>query len=74
MDVEFAILSEVSQKKKISITWYHLYVESETWHGGTYSQKSLNDMEKRLVVVKGEEAGEEKDGEFGIRRCNYYYL
>ena len=24
------------------------------------------------VVVKGEEAGEEKDGEFGFSRCNYY--
>ena len=72
MDVEIAILSEVSQKKKISITWYYLYVESETWHGGTYLQNSLNDMEKRLVVVRGEEAGEEKDGEFGISRCNYY--
>ena len=32
----------------------------------------LTETEKRLVVVKGEEAGEEKDGELGISRGNYY--
>ena len=72
MDLEIAIPSEVSQKKKINITWYHLYAESEPWHGGTYLQNRLSDVEKKLVVVKGEEAGEEKDGEFGFSRCNYY--
>ena len=72
MGLETAIPSEVSQKEKINIIWHHLYVESEAWHGGTYLWNRLNDMEKRLVVVKGEEAGEEKDGELGISRGNYY--
>ena len=71
MGLEIAIPSEVSQMEKINIIWHHLYVESEAWHGGTYLWNRLNDV-KRLVVVKGEEAGEEKDGELGISRGNYY--
>ena len=33
----------------------------------------LTNVEKRLVVVKGEGDGRGKDGEFGISRCKLVY-
>ena len=43
MDLEIIKLSEVSQTK-ISITWYHLYVESKKWYkGNLFTKHSLTE-------------------------------
>ena len=44
--------------------WYHLYVESKTWHKWTYPWKRLTDIENRLVAkwVVGE-------GWIGFSKC-----
>ena len=61
----------VSQKRKINIIWYHIYVESKIRHRGTYLQKRnrCSDIESKLMFAKGKRLGEEKDGEFAISRC-----
>ena len=46
----------VSQKEKDKYQWYHLDMESKTWHKWTYLQNRnrLTDIENRPVVSKGE--------------------
>ena len=60
MDLEIIILSEV-RKKKINTIWYHLYVESKTWHKLTWlpNKNRLTHTENRLVAAKG--PGREKE-------------
>ena len=58
MDVEIVILREVSQTQKDK---YHMiYVESKKWYKWIYSQNrnSVTDVENKLMVTKGERAGE----------------
>ena len=52
--------------------WYHLNVESKIWHKWTYLWNRLT--EKRLVVAKGKEGGEEMDEECGINRGKLLYI
>ena len=40
MQLEIIILSEVGQKRKINIIWYHLYVESKLWYKLIYEIES----------------------------------
>ena len=73
MNLEIIIPSEVNQKKKANIIWYHLYVESKIWHKWTYLQNRnrFTDRENRLVIAN------ESEGmiwEFGIRRCKLLYV
>ena len=73
MDLDFIILSEVSQKEK-DIT-YHLYMESKIWQKWTYLQNRnrLTDTENRLVFpVEGGESERGMDSEFEVSRWNYY--
>ena len=60
MDLEITSeVSEVSQKEKDSYHMYHLYVESEIWHKGTYWQNRnrLIELENKFMVTKGERGG-----------------
>ena len=73
MDLEIIITSEVNQTK-INIMQHHFYVESRIWHKWNYlpNRNRLTNIEKRLVVAKGEEGGGGMDWEFEIRRCKDY--
>ena len=48
------MLGELSQKKTNTV-WYHLYLESNIWHTGTYLQSRNKplDVENRLVAGDG---------------------
>ena len=63
------------RKRKTNNKWYHLYLESNISHKGTYLQKrnKLMDMETRLVLVKGgrEEEGVVWTGSLGLLDANY---
>lgn len=37
---------------------YHLFLESNIWHKGTYLQEKIMDMENRRAFAKREEEGE----------------
>ena len=37
-------------------------------------QKQTQDIEKRLMVVKGERRSNRRDREFGVSECNILYL
>ena len=56
--------------------WYHLYVESKTWHKWTYlwNRKRLTDIENRFVVAKGEGGRGVIDWEFRISKCKLLYI
>ena len=66
------ILSELSQKKT-NTTWYHLHLESNTWHKWNYLQKrnKLMDVENRFVVAKGEGEPVGWSGIWGLVYANY---
>ena len=66
MRLEIIILSEVRQRKTNTM-WYHLCEESKIWHKWTYlwNRNRLMDIEKRLVVAKGEVLGEGWSGRLG---------
>ena len=75
MDLEIIILSEVRQRKT-SIIWCHLYVESKIWHKWVYlwNRNRLTDIEKKLMVTKGERGWGGIYQEFGISRCKLLYI
>ena len=61
MNLEIVILGEVTQLKA-DIIWYHLYMESKKRNNGTnklYLQNGnrVADIEKELIVTKGEREG-----------------
>ena len=72
MDLDFIILSEVSQKEK-DIT-YHLYVESKKWQKWTYLQNRnrLTDSEQIWDCMDGGGVGERWTGNLGLADANYY--
>ena len=67
------LFSEVSQRETNTIC-YHLYVGSKIWCKRPFlqSRNRLTDMEKRLVVAKGEEEGMGWTGSLGLVDANYY--
>ena len=58
MDLEIIVLSKVSQKEEIQIsnTYDITYMGNLKWHKWTYlwNRNKLTDIEKRLVIAKGE--------------------
>ena len=56
-------------------TWYHLYVEYKIWDKWTYLQNRdrLMDINNRLVVAKGEGAGEGMDWKVAVSRWTLLY-
>ena len=49
MDLEVIIQGNINQEKT-NIIWYHLNVESKTWHKWTYLQNRLTDIESNLIL------------------------
>jgi len=51
MDLEIAILSEVSQTEK-NIVWHPLYVESKnTWYKWIYKRETPTDLDNELMAA-----------------------
>ena len=46
-----------SEKRRNGL-WYHLYVESKIWHKCIYLWDRNTDIENKLMIIKGEGAGE----------------
>ena len=70
--LEMIILNEVCQKEKTNTMWYHLYVESELKHKGTYPQNRNVVTENRLVIAKGQSGWERESlGVCGLVGANY---
>ena len=64
MELENLILSEVSQKEKTNTIWYHLYLESNIWHKGTFPKKRKSWIWRiDLWLSRG------KVRELGVNRC-----
>ena len=72
MDLEITILSQKEDKT----IWYHLYVESKTWHKWTHLLKRsrLTDIKDTLVAASGEGGGGVLDWEFGVSRYKLLYI
>ena len=71
MDLEIIILSEV-RKKKINTRWYHLYVESKTWHKRTAEQKQTHTHREQTRGCQGSREGEGGTRSVGLVDVNYY--
>ena len=63
-------------QKETNTIWYHLHVESKTWHNWSYLQnrKRLTDIENRLVVATGEGGGRGMNWEFEVGRCKLLHV
>ena len=74
MSLEIIILSEVSQKEKGNIMWYHLYVESKICHKWTCLQNRNTFMDRRQTYSyqRGKVEGKDKIWSFGLVDTHYY--
>ena len=71
--VLFQLLEYWLAERKTNTKWYHLYVESKTWHKQTYlwNRNSLADIENTPVVAQVEDVGEGWIRRLGLADTNY---
>ena len=72
MDLEYILLSKISQSKTNSI--YHLYVESKKMIQMNLQNRNRNDSENKLMVTKEESWRRDKLEEFGINKYTLLHI
>ena len=70
MQLDIIVLNEV-RKRKTNTTWYHLYVESKTWHKWIYPRNRLIGREETCDWWRGGVGGG-MEWEVGVSRYKLY--